>query len=570
MSKLTVSGSGDSAKFVYPITITGSGDTAVTLNTKNTFVDKDIEITTSTPAAADPGLTLTDNTSEISMGSATNGYYNPSVTISGNATIASAGWITAGNHAVSDEVIVGKVAQSTMDVDNTIAASGDNIIPDAENTQVLTIGAGYYGSDRTINIKAMADGQAAEVSSADVTINSLTPTYNSTSGKFDIDATATIAAPSIDTAGYISSTVGTKNAGTATVAAEMNKVTLGVEVSDTTKVTPVLAREAISINGVVDAASGAGTTTAPSSGAYVKVAADGIETSVSATAKVTAAGYGTTTNYAAGNSGSITVGSNDAADLYVPIAAGAVTANGATVSSVSFTYDNNDGNFDIAGSANIPAPTVGTAGYVGNNIGTVSGLNNGAAVAATVNKVGIAASVGNSSLTVTPVISKDGGNVATAGTATTSQPASGHYITVSTAAISASTTATAAVTSAGYGTTTSGQYTDNSSATITAGANASATTYIPVGDATFANSGTQNVTYSDISSTAPVLISNDYLYVNAGYTDNIKISLAKLVPDQASADLAATYILSGYAAYDNDGKLVAGSIATYDGTYTVS
>ena len=93
--------------------------------------------------------------------------------------------------------------------------------------------------------------------------------------------------------------------------------------------------------------------------------------------------------------------------------------------------------------------------------------------------------------------------------------------------------------------------------------------------ASFANTGTSGKTYVDISSTedAPVLVSNDYLYINKGYTDDLKISLAKLVPDGASASLASGVILSGYSAYDNDGKLVAGSIqskaaATYNTSST--
>ena len=80
--------------------------------------------------------------------------------------------------------------------------------------------------------------------------------------------------------------------------------------------------------------------------------------------------------------------------------------------------------------------------------------------------------------------------------------------------------------------------------------------------ATFANSSTAQTEYVDISETteAPILISGDYLYINKGYTDNLKISLAKLAPDSASADLSSDKILSGYAAYNNDGELVAGNI----------
>ena len=89
-----------------------------------------------------------------------------------------------------------------------------------------------------------------------------------------------------------------------------------------------------------------------------------------------------------------------------------------------------------------------------------------------------------------------------------------------------------------------------------------------VSGATFANSGSSGTTYLDISDTtgAPILVSGDYLYVNKGYTDNIKISLAKLVPDEASVLLADEHILSGYSAYNNNGVLVAGNIPSKDET----
>ena len=53
---------------------------------------------------------------------------------------------------------------------------------------------------------------------------------------------------------------------------------------------------------------------------------------------------------------------------------------------------------------------------------------------------------------------------------------------------------------------------------------------------------------------------------------NLKISLAKLVPDIVSPTQVAPaqYILSGYAAFDSDGGMIAGTMATYDGSYTIS
>lgn len=93
-----------------------------------------------------------------------------------------------------------------------------------------------------------------------------------------------------------------------------------------------------------------------------------------------------------------------------------------------------------------------------------------------------------------------------------------------------------------------------------------------IGAATFANSGSSGVTYVDLSDTteAPVLVAGDFLYINQGYVDNLKISLKKLVPDGSDVKGHSEYILSGHSAYDNDGTLVAGSIQTYDGSYTIA
>lgn len=90
--------------------------------------------------------------------------------------------------------------------------------------------------------------------------------------------------------------------------------------------------------------------------------------------------------------------------------------------------------------------------------------------------------------------------------------------------------------------------------------------------ATLANAATASKTYVDISNTtaAPVLVAGDYLYINAGYTADMKISLAKLVPDGSDVGDHSDYILSGHSAYNNDGTLVAGSIPTYAGEYVIN
>lgn len=78
-------------------------------------------------------------------------------------------------------------------------------------------------------------------------------------------------------------------------------------------------------------------------------------------------------------------------------------------------------------------------------------------------------------------------------------------------------------------------------------------------------SGKTAASYVDISSTtdAPELASGGYLYINQGYVDDLKISLAKLIADpEAGAGATSASMLQGFQAYDKDGVLMVGSITT--------
>lgn len=567
---LNPQGTGDNAKLVYSYAIAEAGDHVLTLNTKNTFVDKNIEINAPIDAAGALTLNIVDKTAAIDMGEASEGYYNPAVALSGNVDVASAGWITDGNHSVSEaSVVVGKVAQSTLKNGATAISSGDAIIPQKTTDQTVNISEGYNDA-RTVVVKSQSAGDKATVTSANATITSVSYTENG--NQFNIAGSQSIAAPTVNADGYISSTLGTRNGGTANVATTVDKVTVGASTDKANlTVTPVIARtEKASTDSFVDAASGAASTTKPTSGAHIQVDVAAIADSTTVTPAVTAAGYGTASAFQSAGNVTITAGSNAAATAYIPVKTGTVAANGATITSVTPSYNSDSGKFDITGSANIPAPTVSAAGYVGDGVGSVSGLNNGAEVDAELNKIAIGATVDDSAV-VTPVIAKNAATNIDAGAATTTQPSGGKYIAVATAATTAAVSATAAVTSAGYGTANEGEYTATSdSGAITI--NASAVTYIPVTEATFANTAAAGHTYGDVSADAPVLISGDYLYINKGYTDDVKISLAKLVPDQANITVAtgAANILSGTSAYDKDGTLIAGTIPTYTGAYTVA
>lgn len=749
----------DAAGWNVPYTIAGAGEKTITFKTENKFVDADARVTITTPSATEPVLTITDITTGLSMGSASNGKYSPTVSLTGNASIGTAGWIAAGNHTVSDtSVAVGTVNQSTISNGATTIASGTTINP-SDSTQTITISEGYNAA-RTIIIGAADSSAPGEITSGSATITDVdylynstndnftisgsatvseptivkagyisttkgvknsneggavlsstvdkivlnssltgattarkptiskqaittsgvtdaasgnatatapssgvyvavrsaantatiaasptvktagygdttnfgvgtkatatvgaaqsdiyyvpitttsasvsgrtvsygtgwitagstsvnvgsvtsgagtatisTPTWNSTGSKFTQNASGSIAAPSVNTAGYISTTEGTKNGNSISGSKELDTVTVGVSVSGTAKVTPAIKRTAKPTSDTwVDAASGVVTTSKPTSGAYVRVDADAATNTLTITGKVTGEGYGTVEHYNADTATSQSVGSNAATSTYVPIKAGTVTSGTASITSTTVAYNSSNANFDITGSATVSAPTF-TEGYIATNVGTKNAKTNGATLAAALPKIAIKANLSGTG-TKAPTITKNNAtNITAAGTATTMKPSSGYYIAVSSAANTGTVQATAAVTTAGYGTTTSGQYTTTPSGSLTVGAAASATTYIPLSEVVFANSASSGADYDDISATAPVLVSGDYLYINEGYTPNVKISLAQLVPDASATNAPANYILSGYTAFDNNGGLIVGTMQTYDGAYTIT
>ena len=750
----------DAAGWNVPYTITGAGEKTITFKTENRFVDADARVTITTEAAAEPILALDDITTGLSMGTVSNGKYSPTVNLAGNVNVSKAGWITAGDHQVSDgPVAVGTVNQSILKNGTTTITSGSTVNP-SDSAQTISITEGY-NSARTIIIGAADSSAAGEITSGSALIDTVQYLYNSTDNNFTISGSGTVSAPTVVNAGYISATKGTKNtnpggavlnttvdkiilnstltgatsarkpalakqaisisgvtdaangnatttapssgvyvairsnantstitsaptvntagygdttnfgvgtaatatvgaaqsdihyvpiktttatvsgrsvtygtgwitggtssvalgtitsaAGTATISSpawdsdeskfiqtasgsiaaptintagyvsstegtkngnsisgskELATIQVGVDVSGTAKVTPVIARTAKpSGDSWVDAASGAVTTTKPSSGAYVRVDATAKSSTLTINGAVTTEGYGTTEHYLKDEATTVSVGSNAAAATYVSIKAGAIKSGTATISTATVAYNSTNSNFDLTGKATISAPTITTEGYIASNIGTKSSNTDGATLAATLPKIAIQANLSGTG-TKAPAISKNSAtNIDAAGTATTTKPSSGYYIAVSSPANTGTVAATATVKTAGYGTTTSGQYTTSNSSNLTVGAAASAVTYVPITTTTFANSGTSGTTYTDISSTTPALISGDFLYINEGYTPAVKISLAKLVPDASGDNAPANYILAGYTAYDNAGALVVGTMQTYDGSYTIT
>ena len=205
-----------------------------------------------------------------------------------------------------------------------------------------------------------------------------------------------------------------------------------------------------------------------------------------------------------------------------------LTVSGATVTAPAGYYASNASASVASGSATTPATTITANPTVSVNSTT-----------------GVVTATTSATQSVTPTVSAGYVSSGTAGTIT----------------VSGTKTLNLDTTSITEGTTSV------SGSTATRGTATWSTGWIQ-GDemdaATFSNTASSGVEYVNISDTsdAPVLIAGSYLFINKGYVDDLKISLAKLVPDGASANLASGVILSGYSAYNNDGTLVAGSISS--------
>ena len=528
--------------------------------------------------------------------------------------------VTPTNGKVLSQVTVNPIPDAYQDVTNVTATAGDVVSPavfvDAQGNEVqgtietkdssdlsvsgntFTAPAGYYAENAELEMDA---GSLEASATGSATVESVSLTYNSTSGKFDVSGSASIsgtASAGVETAGYVdtNTTASGSTTGTASVDAEVNKIVGETAITGTKIVKPVISKTSTTATGAKNVGNGDATTSAPSSGYFVSVQSAQNQGTLTATPSVTSAGYGTAANHGiAGNTE--TVGAEASDVTYIGIAAGSATtpataitgtptisvsASGLITASVSASesvtptvvegYAGTAGTVTVSGSATeqlsvLAATTYNVsssdqtiaAGQYLTGTQTIRAVITDNITAANV-KYGVVAKVGDAGdddriLGVTGTFTaantvSDGQTAASA-----SEILAGYSAWVDGVEVQGSIADTQIV----EGTTTvSGSTATRGTATWDAGLIAQG----EMGAATFANIASNGVDYVDISATtdAPVLVSGSYLFINKGYTDNLKISLAKLVPDGASADLASDKILSGYSAYDNDGALVAGSI----------
>ena len=548
MSQMTVS---DGGRFLLTYTVNGATDPELglviaSLSTQNKFVDKDIDIKLFVPSA--------------------------STSVSGKTVSYSSGWIATGSQSVALGTITSGAAAATI-------------------------------SD---------------------------PVYNSSTSKFDLTASGNVAAPTVSVDGYVSSSEGTKNSNTGGISGSksLNKIKVGVTVnSNNITVTPTIARTAKPSGDTwTDAASGAVTTTKPSSGVYVQVDAAAVAGSTTVTGKVSTAGYGTTSQYSTDSATTITGGSNAATSAYVPIKS--ASGYSLSVTSISGSSDVTVGTKDANNKYPLTANNISvtgtfsasTNGWFSSSSATDSDTDN--VVIGKMAEAAITGTATNATATTTVApgtvsIAKDTTAVSgktrldySVGTGTTE--ISTYYIAVKATAAANSTgttsaitgTVNASVTTAGYAPTSlTGTGSVSGTATAKTSSKSSSVYYIPVPTAGFTVSndkiycstagyvptgsasspigtvsgGSISVSNTDpgasyTANTTAVVPSGGYLVISAGYYEATKISLATLVPNEASliASTGADYILQGSTAYDKNGALITGTIGTYDGTYTVA
>lgn len=155
----------------------------------------------------------------------------------------------------------------------------------------------------------------------------------------------------------------------------------------------------------------------------------------------------------------------------------------------------------------------------------------------------LALNIKKGSLTGDGEASAEGGNGVTLGDALTSAPTEGFYVKADAAG------------SVSVG--TAGWVDENTEAVSTNG-----TAYYPIKELRLTNAAIDADADYDVI-TAPVLTQDGYLYLTEGYRKDTKISLATLVPDDASLSNdaeSAKKIYHDETAYDNDGKLIVGTM----------
>lgn len=489
----------------------------------------------------------------------------------------------------------------------TVDTDGKFLLQETSSTKKYTKELNTAGKyvDRNIKIDVSAqDGVLSadvDVTSGSASMGATGFTQSTEATDFYVSLNTTSGSASgkakVTTAGWIDST-DEKNSGAKAVSVSGDGSKLYIPVATVSGIVTDLTAPSVSVSGVTTGFTASSTTT----DYYVSVNGSGTNGSVKAKVSVDATGMVNASSESASTATTITPTiSGSGAKVYIPAGAldAGVSGNITFTPSVSTqmttiakpaTGTLGTDYFSITGSGTKSGTVSGTASVA--TEGYVKDVNvSGGAVTGTIAtndvkyiaKAGLTASgSASASISVAPGTVSIGTSAAAissgeklALTPTTNTASISDYYIPLKATATANTTgatgsisgsATASISSAGYAVkdrTANGPISGTAIAKTTA--KDSSDYYIPVAKTTYSSAlptGMAETDFTDISSSAPALVSGGYLYIKEGYNKNQKISLAKLVPDKGTiVGSSSDAIVSGESAYNNDGVLVSGSLA---------
>ena len=279
------------------------------------------------------------------------GTFTDAATVSSGQTAADAGKILSGYSAwVDGAEVKGSIATKT---------SGDMTV----SGKTVTAPAGYYSSAQS---KSVADGSISASATGSATVSSLTFTYDSENGRFNISGSGSIAGTAkanVGTAGYVSSGATGSTTGTASVSAHIAKIVGSTEFTGASTRKPTIARTTTTATGATNVGTGDASTTAPSSGYFVSVKSNANTGTLTATPTVSTSGYGTADQHGIA-AGSKTVGASASDITYIQVPAGSAVTPATTITKNPTISVNASGliTSSVSGTQNV-TPTV-SAGYV--------------------------------------------------------------------------------------------------------------------------------------------------------------------------------------------------------------
>ena len=555
MAKMTI----NQGVFELLHTVGGHGTFTDIIATQNTFVDKNIAIKITVPEVGTGTLAITDQPdTNINIGEVSNGYYPLTTPLSGTISYNTAGWMGTGNISVLDSsVTVGRIAQSTLSEGSSATngyVSTITVTPSPTSNKYVNITPGY-NSGRYVTIAPMSSGTTATATVSltyTPAIPQVTDINAAVSGKTRV---------ALSTIGTASSVVGTDYTYYASVQAKTPSASIANGNSGFSK--------KVTRAGYLGPASDSVNTTQITTTATLNEKTQTYYIPLtSGEITITATGTATQPSMAVSNTDGSNAGIN-------------IGATSGMLGTPTDTEPNTEGGYYVAFTATAPptsitssiSTTIDTAGWIGNAnqvnaSGSISGSNKtwySTIRKATLTNVSSLATATPSGLSL--------------GAESNSVPTQGKYIKVegqgtvkvNQTGFAYSTLQQSSTKKTVYYPVATAQFTTSEGATTatTAGWVDLNTVVANISDGSLANTPTANHTYTTLNS--PAIDTNDgYLYINAGYFSDSKISLGTLIPDSATTDVVSNALLPNYEAYDTEGHHIIGGMTIYDGDYTAS